>query len=144
MIIYISSICDLPLSMAGTLPLGERLAGLALFSSNDQDPYVKHTVDDVESIEDFSVKPTDNLIIVGQTDDDCSRLDIYGLRTSVPALLMFLDGTRFIIYDVLFQAMTRHATMSLFIMTLCYPHIHCVLNGSTLIPVRVRSLQYKD
>ena len=67
--------------MAGSIPLGERLAGLALFSSNAQDPYVQKglDVDDVESIEDFTVKPTDNLIVVGQTDDDCSRLDVYGL-----------------------------------------------------------------
>ena len=40
-------------------------------------------IDEVESIEDFSVKPTDNLIVVGQTDDDCSRLDVYGARTAV-------------------------------------------------------------
>ncbi len=38
----------------GTMTLGERLAGLALFPSNAEDPYVKKDVD-AESIEDFSV-----------------------------------------------------------------------------------------
>ena len=58
--------------------LGDGLAGLSLYASNYDDPNIKQNEADLESIEDFAVKPTDNLIILGQADEESCRLEIYG------------------------------------------------------------------
>ncbi|KAJ3615776.1 hypothetical protein Zmor_012307, partial [Zophobas morio] len=61
----------------GGLDLG-KLEGLVYHSSNKEDPYI--TAGDTISAderEDNLIKPTDNLILVGFTDEELSTIEIY-------------------------------------------------------------------
>eukprot|EP00123_Amoebidium_parasiticum_P012110 comp21125_c0_seq1/m.28552 comp21125_c0_seq1/g.28552 ORF comp21125_c0_seq1/g.28552 comp21125_c0_seq1/m.28552 type:complete len:501 (-) comp21125_c0_seq1:99-1601(-) len=52
--------------------------GLVYHASNDQDPYITvKDVDDEDEIEDFTIKPTDNLILVGQSEEEECRVEVY-------------------------------------------------------------------
>ncbi|CAH1270664.1 PWP1 [Branchiostoma lanceolatum] len=56
------------------------LASLTVYASNEDDPYI--TVKDDEELEEeereaFTIKPTDNLVIVGRAEEDCSILEVY-------------------------------------------------------------------
>eukprot|EP01137_Pigoraptor_chileana_P020722 Opistho-2@83470 len=55
------------------------LKGVSYYSSNADDPYitVKDDEDDDSDLEDFTIRPTDNLILAGQTEDEYSRLEVY-------------------------------------------------------------------
>uniref|UniRef100_A0A3B4BL74 Uncharacterized protein n=1 Tax=Periophthalmus magnuspinnatus TaxID=409849 RepID=A0A3B4BL74_9GOBI len=60
-----------------TANLGDSLAGLTVFSSNEEDPYITIKDTDQYEREDFQVKPSDNLILAGKTEKDCCNLEIY-------------------------------------------------------------------
>ena len=61
---------------------GNGLAGLVYHASNDEDPYLakgpEGEDDDDDEIEDFRVRPEDNLLVVGQTEDVYSHLSVNG------------------------------------------------------------------
>lgn len=56
------------------------LAGLVYHMSNEDDPYLAAQQDeeDEDEIEDFRVRPEDNLLVVGQTEDVYSHLSVNG------------------------------------------------------------------
>ena len=58
------------------------------------DPYLRDLDDDEKSdIEDFNIKPTDNLILVGHVEGNAAILEVYGTITQFDILISTIHNS---------------------------------------------------
>ncbi|KAG8226415.1 hypothetical protein J437_LFUL012511 [Ladona fulva] len=68
------------------------LANLTVHASNSADPYVTLKDDDDDSEKDnFQIKPTDNLLVVGHVDQDASLLEVHGNLVAIGSMYPVID-----------------------------------------------------
>ena len=65
---------------------GLNLGGLVSFADPKSDPYLTNPEidDDASDIEDFQIKPTDNLLLVGHVESNAAILEVYGEKMFGP------------------------------------------------------------
>ena len=63
---------------SGTMNLGD----LVMFPDGRDDPYLREEAagldDDASDVEDLTIKPDDNLVLVGHQEGDKATLEVYG------------------------------------------------------------------
>jgi len=72
------------------------IGDLTVYSDPSKDPYLADTVasydeDDQEDDEDFNIKPTDNMLLVGHVEDDAATVEVYVYNDVEDALYVHHD-----------------------------------------------------
>nr|XP_006823566.1 PREDICTED: periodic tryptophan protein 1 homolog [Saccoglossus kowalevskii] len=63
---------------ADGVSLPDALASLSMYADEADDPYITSKKrQDEDEAEDFHIKPTDNLVLVGKAEEECSNLEVY-------------------------------------------------------------------
>ncbi|RMC03058.1 hypothetical protein DUI87_20251 [Hirundo rustica rustica] len=75
----------------GELKLGDSLATLAVYGSNENDPYITLKTTEQYEQEDFLIKPSDNLVLCGRVDKDCCSLEVHGNYVAVGNMTPVID-----------------------------------------------------
>ena len=70
------------------------LDNLVLFANPKDDPYLINPDDDDDQsdIEDYNIKPNDNLLLVGHVEGNAAILEVYGKRSKFPFESTFQYG----------------------------------------------------
>lgn len=80
----------------GEIMSGAGMAGLSYFASNSDDPYITMKNIDEDDRDDFVIKPTDNLIVIGKMEDEYCNLEVHVFNEE--------EGSMYVHHDIMLES----------------------------------------